>query len=80
MLSLDSRSTIDRFAVSAGGVVIDGKEPFEESTSPEGFPGNDRRVPILYRLYGSFDRDDAHELAVYRRTQELWRQAEALLP
>lgn len=76
-IALDSRSPTDRFAVFADGAVIDGKEPFEETAPPARFPGNDRRVPVLHRLYCSFETDDAPEYAIYRRTQTLWRQVEA---
>jgi predicted dehydrogenase len=76
-IAVDSDADVERFAVSAGEVLIDGKGPFDDVPELTAFPGNDRRVPLLHRLFESFAADDTAEYRIYAHTQALWRQAEA---
>ena len=80
-ITVDTRSDEESFVVSTGTgpnqrVAFRGHGPFDDVPEITAFAGIDRRVPLLHRLFGSFEQDDRPIYQAYDRTQELWRQAE----
>jgi predicted dehydrogenase len=81
--NVDTRSDENRFAISTR---VNAKKsdwlrlrtPFDEASPAPAFPGVDGRVPLLHRLLASFDIDSGPLYRTYGRTQDLWREAEAL--